>query len=80
VYGLRAGERVLIFEDELTNGHTALNAVRALRGASLEIDQIAALFAIDHPSLWRRIREAAVTLHVGVTLPPAYAPRTLDVE
>jgi adenine/guanine phosphoribosyltransferase-like PRPP-binding protein len=80
VYGLRPGARVMIFEDELTNGHTALNAVRALRGARIEIDQIAALFAIDHPALWRRMREAGVTLHVGVTLPPAYAPRALDAE
>ena len=45
----------MIFEDELTNGHTAVNAVRALRSAGIEIAQIAALFAIDHPALWRRV-------------------------
>lgn len=78
VYGLRAGQRVIIVEDELTNGHTAVNAVRALRRGGVLVDQIATLFAIDHPPLRRRIGAEGVTLHVGVTLPPEYAPRPLD--
>ena len=69
VYGLKPGDRVMIFEDELTNGHTAVNAVRALRRAGIEIAQIATLFAIDHPALWRRVGAEGVTLEVGVTLP-----------
>jgi adenine phosphoribosyltransferase len=80
LYGLRAGDRVMVFEDELTNGHTAVNAARALRAAGIEIDQIAALFVIDHPELWRRISAERLTLHVGVTLPPDYAPRPLERE
>lgn len=80
LYGLRAGDRVMVFEDELTSGHTAVNAARALRGAGVEIDQVAALFAIDHPALWRRLAAERVTLHVGVTLSPDYAPRGLDAE
>jgi adenine phosphoribosyltransferase len=80
LYGLRAGDRVMIFEDELTNGHTAVNAARALRGTGIQIDQIAALFVIDHPALWRRISAEGLTLHVGVTLPADYAPRALDGE
>jgi len=80
LYGLRAGDRVLIFEDELTNGHSTVNAVRALRLAGIEIDQIATLFAIDHPPLWRRMSAERLTLHVGITLPPDYAPRPLDGE
>lgn len=80
VYGLGPGDRALIFEDELTNGHTAVNAVRALRRAGVEIDQVAALFAIDHEPLWRRIRAEGITLSVGVRLPPDYAPRALDAE
>src|SRR5262245_62129850 len=31
VYGLERGDRALVFEDELTNGHTVVNAVRVLR-------------------------------------------------
>ena len=80
VYGLKPGDRVMIFEDELTNGHTVVNAARALRAAGIEIDQIAALFVIDHPALWRRISAERLKLHVGVTLPPDYAPRALDGE
>jgi hypothetical protein len=71
---------VLIFEDELTNGRTAVNAARALRRAGVEIDQIATLFAIDHRTLWRRMEVERLTLHVGVLLPPAYAARPLDAE
>lgn len=80
VYGLRAADRVLIFEDELTNGRTAVNAVLALRRAGIRIDQIATLFAIDHPTLWRRMDAQQLTLHVGILLPPEYAPRPLDAE
>jgi adenine phosphoribosyltransferase len=78
VYGLGPGDRVIIVEDELTNGLTATNAVSALRGAGIEVREIATLFAIDHPALWRRMRAADVRLHVGVTLAPEYAPRPLD--
>jgi adenine/guanine phosphoribosyltransferase-like PRPP-binding protein len=78
IYGLRPGDRALVFEDELTSGHTAVNAVRALRAAGVQIDQVAALFAIDHPALARRMRDAGITLHIAVALPPEYAPRTLD--
>lgn len=80
LYGLRAGDRVMVFEDELTTGRTAVNATRALRGAGVEIDQIAALFVIDHAPLWQRIKAERLTLHVGVTLPPECAPRPLDAE
>jgi adenine phosphoribosyltransferase len=80
VYGLRAGDRVMIFEDELTNGRTAVNAARAFRRAGIEIEQVATLFAIDHPALWQRMEAERLTLHVGVLLPPAYAPRPLDAE
>jgi adenine/guanine phosphoribosyltransferase-like PRPP-binding protein len=78
VYGLRPGDRALIVEDELTNGRTAVNAVRALRRAGIAIAQIAALFAIDHPLLWQRMAAEDIALSVGVTLPPDYAPRALD--
>ena len=80
LYGLRAGDRVMIFEDELTNGHTAVNAARALRAAGIQIEQVAALFVIDHPAMWRRISAERLTLHAGVTLPPEYAPRPLEEE
>jgi adenine phosphoribosyltransferase len=80
IYGLRAGDRVMIFEDELTNGRTAVNAVLALRREGIRIDQIATLFAIDHPALWRRMEVEQLTLHVGVLLSPEYAPRPLDPE
>jgi adenine/guanine phosphoribosyltransferase-like PRPP-binding protein len=78
VYGLPPGQRVLIVEDELTNGQMAVNAVRALRAAGLVVEEIATLLAIDHPALWRRMRDERITLHVGAILPPEYAPRSLD--
>ena len=68
IYGIEAGQRVLIVEDELTTGGTTVNAVRALRGAGVHVDQVAALLAVDGPELWRRMREEGLTLHVGVTL------------
>ena len=60
VYGLKPGDRAMIFEDELTNGHTAVNAVRALRRAGIEIAQIAALEALGPPlrrGLYRRLAD-----------------------
>jgi adenine phosphoribosyltransferase len=80
LYGLSPGDRVMIFEDELTTGHTAVNAARALRGAGVEIDQIASLFVVDHPALWNRLQSERLALTAGVRLPPEYAPRPLDGE
>lgn len=80
LFGLRPGDRVMIFEDEMTNGRTAVNAARALREHGLLIDQIATLFVIDHPTLWKRMEGAGLTLHVGVRLPPTLAPRPLDPD
>jgi adenine/guanine phosphoribosyltransferase-like PRPP-binding protein len=77
-YGLAPGQRVMIVEDELTNGHTAVNAVRALRAGGVVIEQIATLLAIDHPALWRRLAAEGLTAHAGVRLPPEYAPRQPD--
>jgi len=78
VYGLRPGTRVIIVEDELTNGGMAVNAVRALRGAGVRIDHVATLLAIDHPLLWRRMAAEGLTLHVGVRLSPEQASRPLE--
>ena len=80
LYGLKSGDRVLIVEDELTNGGMTVNAVRALRKAGITIDQVVTLLAIDHPALWGRMAAAGLTLHVGVPLSPHYAPRPLDGE
>ena len=78
VYGIEPGQRVLLFEDELTTGHTAVNAARALRQAGVQIDQVATLLLIDHPALRQRLAAEGLTLHVGLTLPPEYAPRPQD--
>ncbi len=74
-YGLVPGQRAMIVEDELTNGHTAVNAVRALREAGVTIDRVVTLLAIDHPALWRRMEAEGITLHVGLRLSAEYAPR-----
>lgn len=77
-YGLAPGQRVMIVEDELTTGRTAVIAVRALRAAGVVIDQVATLLASDHPALWQRLEAEGLTLHAGLRLPPQYAPRPLD--
>lgn len=78
LYGLKAADRVMIFEDELTNGRSLVSAVHALRHAGIEIDQVGTLLAIDHPGLRRRILAAGLTLHIGLALPIAYAARPID--
>jgi adenine/guanine phosphoribosyltransferase-like PRPP-binding protein len=78
VHGLRPGARVIIVEDELTNGGMTVNAVRALRRVGVLIDHVATLLAIDHPRLWERMAAERLTLHVGARLSPDYAPRPLE--
>jgi orotate phosphoribosyltransferase len=78
LYGLKAGDRAIILEDELTNGRSVVRAVRSLRAAGIEIDQVGTLLAIDHPGLWRRMAAERITLHAGITLTPEYAPRPID--
>jgi adenine/guanine phosphoribosyltransferase-like PRPP-binding protein len=80
LHGLSPGHHVVIVEDELTSGVSAVNAVRALRAGGVVIGEIAALFVIDHPSLWRRLDAERVTLHATLTLPPEYAPRSIEAE
>jgi adenine/guanine phosphoribosyltransferase-like PRPP-binding protein len=78
LYGLRAGDRAVIVEDELTNGRSVVNAVRSLRRAGIQIDQVATLIAIDHPGLWDRMAAERIALHAALALPPELAPRPLD--
>ena len=72
IQGLRPGERVVIIEDEVTTGRTAVNAVRALRAAGVRVGDVGALLVVDHPSVWARFAAAEVALHACVKLPPAY--------
>jgi adenine phosphoribosyltransferase len=72
IQGLRPGDRVVIVEDEVTTGRTAVNAVRALRAAGVGVTDVGALLVVDHPSVWGRFAAARVALHACIKLPAAY--------
>jgi orotate phosphoribosyltransferase len=78
LYGVTRGDRVLIIEDEITTGLGVVAAVRALRAAGIDADEVGTLLAIDHPALRARMAAEKITLHVGQWLPPEYAARPLD--
>jgi len=76
VYGLRAGDHVILIEDEITTGRTVVNAVRALRRQGIRIDQVVALLAADDPAVWQMMRQERIVLHAGARLPcPLVASR-----
>jgi orotate phosphoribosyltransferase len=75
LHGLRAGDRVVIVEDEVTTGRTVLNAVGALRCAGVRVGHVGALLVVDHPAVWRAMRASGITLHARVRLPGEYAAR-----
>lgn len=70
LFGLRAGDRVVIIEDEVTTGRTVVNAVRALRDAGVLVRDVGTLIAVDTPEMWRRMADADVTLHARLNVPP----------
>lgn len=75
IQGLRAGDRVVVIEDEVTTGRTLVNAVRALRRAGVRIDAAGALLAVDDPAMWQALKDEDVALLVTSRLPGVY--RTL---
>lgn len=78
IYGLAAGDRVVILEDEITTGRTVIAAARALRAAGVEIEAVVALLAVDHPALRQRMDAEGLPLHVGGRLPHDHAARALE--
>jgi adenine phosphoribosyltransferase len=75
IRGLREGDRVVVIEDEVTTGRTLINAVRALRGAGVQIDAAGALLAVDDPAMWQSMKNEDISLVVTSRLPGVY--RTL---
>jgi adenine/guanine phosphoribosyltransferase-like PRPP-binding protein len=65
VYGLSAGDRVIVVEDEVTTGRTAVNCVRALRGAGIHCDQVATIYAADDPEMRARLAAEGIRLHAA---------------
>ena len=79
IQGLRAGDRVVIIEDEVTTGRTLVNAVRALRHAGVRIDAAGALLAVDDPAMWQAMRDEHISLLATSRLPGVYR-RLLGVD
>lgn len=72
IYGLRAGERVLIVEDEVTSGRTVVNCVTALRAAGVIVDQVVTLFAVDHDEMRERLAGIGVAIHAAEWVDPRH--------
>lgn len=47
ITGLTPGSRILIVEDEISTGRTAVNCVHALRDAGMTCDTVASIYAAD---------------------------------
>jgi len=65
VYGLSAGDHVIVVEDEITTGRTIVNCVRALRGAGIRCDQVATIFAADDSEMRARLAAEGIRLHAA---------------
>jgi adenine/guanine phosphoribosyltransferase-like PRPP-binding protein len=78
IYGLAAGDRVVILEDEITTGRTVIAAARSLRAAGVEIEAVVALLAVDNPALPERMAAEGLPLHVGVRISADRATRPLE--
>jgi len=65
VYGLSAGDHVIVVEDEVTTGRTVVNCVRALRGAGIQCDQVVTIYAADDPGMRARLAAEGIRLHAA---------------
>ena len=70
VYGLAAGDHVLVVEDEVTSGRTIVNCVRALRAAGVRCDQVATVYAADDPTMRARVGAEGIRLHAAALCQP----------
>lgn len=75
VYGLAPGDCVVLVEDEVTTGGTALNCVRALRAAGMRCTQVAAIYAPDRAAVDERLAAEQVRLHAVVRFPAVIGDR-----
>ncbi len=65
--GLEEGQRVVVVEDLVSTGGSALDAVEALRGAGAEVAGVAALFSYGLPAAEERFAAAGVPLRTLTT-------------
>ena len=69
VYGLKPGDRVVIVDDEITTGHTLVNAAHALRDAGIAVDLIVVLFANDDSETVARMSGAGLSVISAFAMP-----------
>lgn len=69
IYGLRRGDHVVIVDDEISTGHTLLNAVRALRAAGITVDRLVVLLASSDPQTAERLAAEGITVHAAARMP-----------
>jgi adenine/guanine phosphoribosyltransferase-like PRPP-binding protein len=75
LYGIAPGTRVLIVEDEVTTGRTAVNVVTALRGAGVDVRGLGAFLLVDHPETRERLDAAGISIVACVELDRTYLDR-----
>lgn len=78
IYALNPGDRVLIVEDEITTGNTILNAIRAMRAAGVQVDDVLALLATEDADVLAAIQAEAVRLTVHERIPIAVSQALLS--
>jgi adenine phosphoribosyltransferase len=78
VYGLSAGDRVVIMEDEITSGLTVIKCVRALRAGGVACSRVAALYAADDPGMHEHLAAEGLVLHTVARFPVGLAAQLGD--
>ncbi len=64
-----AGQRVVVVEDLVTTGGSALATVQALRQAGAQVEHVLTIFSYDFPTTAQAFAQAGVHLHPLTTLP-----------
>jgi orotate phosphoribosyltransferase len=55
IFGLNAGDKVIIVEDEITTGRTIINCVRSLRNAGVVCEDVVAIYCSDDLSTHEKL-------------------------
>jgi|YNPNPStandDraft_1061719.scaffolds.fasta_scaffold01224_12 orotate phosphoribosyltransferase len=64
-----AGQHVVVVEDLVTTGGSALGSVQALRQAGARVEHVLTIFSYDFPTTVQTFAQAGVHLHPLTTLP-----------
>ncbi len=66
IYNLKAGDKIIIIEDEITTGSTLLNAVKTFKDSGIEVLDVGTFVLMNSKRNEKNVREAEKILNIKI--------------